>query len=155
MNHQTQTLSLEHFVSLEELSNQEVMSLIKRSIEVKENPSNIGFDKDYYVSNLFFENSTRTHKSFEMAELKLGLKTIEFNADTSSVNKGETLYDTILTMSALGLDVCVIRHPDIDYYKELIASPNIHSAIVNGGDGSGQHPSQSLLDLVTIYEVYQ
>ncbi len=53
MNHQTQTLSLEHFVSLEELSNQEVMSLIKRSIEVKENPSNIGFDKDYYVSNLF------------------------------------------------------------------------------------------------------
>lgn len=79
-----------------------------------------------------------------MAELKLGLKTIEFNADTSSVNKGETLYDTILTMSALGLDVCVIRHPDIDYYKELIASPNIHSAIVNGGDGSGQHPSQSL-----------
>ncbi|HGA2027791.1 TPA: aspartate carbamoyltransferase catalytic subunit [Streptococcus agalactiae] len=154
MNHQTQTLSLEHFVSLEELSNQEVMSLIKRSIEVKENPSNIGFDKDYYVSNLFFENSTRTHKSFEMAELKLGLKTIEFNADTSSVNKGETLYDTILTMSALGLDVCVIRHPDIDYYKELIASPNIHSAIVNGGDGSGQHPSQSLLDLVTIYEEF-
>ncbi|HEO6169219.1 TPA: hypothetical protein VA828_000129 [Streptococcus agalactiae] len=125
MNHQTQTLSLEHFVSLEELSNQEVMSLIKRSIEVKENPSNIGFDKDYYVSNLFFENSTRTHKSFEMAELKLGLKTIEFNADTSSVNKGETLYDTILTMSALGLDVCVIMHPapvnrDVEIASDLV-----------------------------------
>lgn len=68
------------------------------------------------------------------------------------VNKGETLYDTILTMSALGVDICVIRHSEVDYYKQLIDSPTIQTSIVNGGDGSGQHPSQSLLDLMTIYE---
>lgn len=73
---------------------------------------------------------------------------------TSSVNKGETLYDTILTLSALGVDVCVIRHPEVDYYRELIASPTITTSIINGGDGSGQHPSQSLLDLMTIYEEF-
>ena len=64
------------------------------------------------------------------------------------------MYDTILTMSALGVDVCVIRHPEVDYYKELIESPTITTSIVNGGDGSGQHPSQSLLDLMTIYQEF-
>ncbi|CRH93361.1 Aspartate carbamoyltransferase [Chlamydia trachomatis] len=89
-----------------------------------------------------------------MAELKLGMGMIDFDAKTSSVNKGETLYDTILTMSALGVDICVVRHPDVDYYKQLIDSPTIQTSIVNGGDGSGQHPSQSLLDLMTIYEEF-
>ena len=93
----------------------------------------------------FFENSTRTHKSFEVAEIKLGLERLDFDVKTSSVNKGETLYDTILTLSALGVDVCVIRHPEVDYYRELIASPTITTSIINGGDGSGQHPSQSCL----------
>ena len=57
-------------------------------------------------------------------------------------------------MSALGVDVCVIRHPEVDYYKELVESPTITASIVNGGDGSGQHPSQSLLDLMTIYQEF-
>ncbi|MBT9067145.1 aspartate carbamoyltransferase, partial [Lactobacillus delbrueckii subsp. bulgaricus] len=99
-----------------------------------------------FAANLFFENSTRTHKSFEVAEKKLGLDVIEFDAGTSSVNKGETLYDTILTMSALGVDICVVRHSEVDYYKQLIDSRTIQTSIVNGGDGSGQHPSQCLLD---------
>lgn len=89
-----------------------------------------------------------------MAELRLGMGMIDFDARTSSVNKGETLYDTILTMSALGVDICVIRHSEVDYYKQLIDSPTIQTSIVNGGDGSGQHPSQSLLDLMTIYEEF-
>ena len=67
----------------------------------------------------FFEDSTRTHKSFEVAEIKLGLERLDFDVKTSSVNKGETLYDTILTLSALGVDVCVIRHPEVDYYREF------------------------------------
>ena len=79
---------------------------------------------------------------------------IEFDAGTSSVNKGETLYDTILTMSALGVDICVVRHSEVDYYKQLIDSRTIQTSIVNGGDGSGQHPSQCLLDLMTIYEEF-
>ncbi len=79
---------------------------------------------------------------------------IDFHADSSSVTKGETLYDTILTMDALGVDACVIRHPAVDYYKEMIGSPSLSVAMINGGDGSGQHPSQCLLDLMTIYEEF-
>ena len=139
---------------METLSNEEVLSLIKRGIAFKNNEADFSLDRQYFAANLFFEPSTRTHKSFEVAERKLGLDVIEFDAKTSSVNKGETLYDTILTMSSLGIDICVIRHSMEDYYKELIDSRTIQTAIVNGGDGSGQHPSQCLLDLMTIYEEF-
>ena len=147
-------VSLKHLVTMETLSNEEVLGLIKRGIQFKKGEVDIDHDRTYYASNLFFEDSTRTHKSFEMAELRLGMVMIDFDARTSSVNKGETLYDTILTMSALGVDICVIRHSEVDYYKQLIDSPTIQTSIVNGGDGSGQHPSQSLLDLMTIYEEF-
>ena len=148
-------VSLKHLVTMETLSNEEVLGLIKRGIQFKKGEVEIDHDRTYYASNLFFEDSTRTHKSFEMAELRLGMGMIDFDARTSSVNKGETLYDTILTMSALGVDICVIRHSEVDYYKQLIDSPTIQTSIVNGGDGSGQHPSQSLLDLMTIYEEFR
>lgn len=82
-----------------------------------------------------------------MADRKLGLDVIEFDAGTSSVNKGETLYDTILTMSALGIDICVVPPLGSRYYKQLIDSRTIQTSIVNSGDGSGQHPSQCLLDI--------
>lgn len=147
-------VSLKHLVTMETLSNEEVMGLIERGIAFKKGQVQLQLDRQYFVSNLFFEDSTRTHKSFEMAEMKLGLHMLDFDAKTSSVNKGETLYDTVLTMSALGVDICVIRHSEVDYYKELIESRTIQTAIVNGGDGSGQHPSQSLLDLMTIYEEF-
>lgn len=138
---------------METLSNEEVLGLIQRGLAFKKGES-VTLSRKYYASNLFFEDSTRTHKSFEMAELRLDMGMIDFDARTSSVNKGETLYDTILTMSALGVDICVIRHSEVDYYKQLIDSPSIQTSIVNGGDGSGQHPSQSLLDLMTIYEEF-
>lgn len=147
-------VALQHLVTMETLSTEEVLGLIKRGLALKEGERVVEPDRTYYVSNLFFEDSTRTHKSFEMAELRLGMGMIDFDARTSSLNKGETLYDTILTMSALGVDICVIRHSEVDYYKPLIDSPTIETAIVNGGDGSGQHPSQSLLDLMTIYEEF-
>ena len=145
--------ALNHVVSMEDLTVDQVMKLIKRGIEFK-NGAQLPYENHSIVSNLFFEDSTRTHKSFEVAEIKLGLERLDFDVKTSSVNKGETLYDTILTLSALGVDVCVIRHPEVDYYRELIASPTITTSIINGGDGSGQHPSQSLLDLMTIYEEF-
>lgn len=148
------SLALKHLVSMEILTNDEVLGLIQNALAFKTNQSKFSLDRQYFVSNLFFESSTRTHKSFDVAEKKLGFDVIEFDAKTSSVNKGETLYDTVLTMSAIGVDICVIRHSEVDYYKELIDSEGIKCAIVNGGDGSGQHPSQSLLDLVTIYEEF-
>lgn len=147
-------VSLKHLVTMETLSNHEVMGLIKRGIDFKNGRARFKPQRQYVAANLFFESSTRTHKAFEMAELKLGLQVMDFDAKASSVNKGETLYDTILTMSALGVDICVVRHTDVDYYKELVESRTIQCAIVNGGDGSGQHPSQSLLDLMTIYEEF-
>lgn len=147
-------VSLKHLVTMETLSNEEVLGLISRGLAFKQHKASFHLDRQYFVANLFFESSTRTHKSFEVAEKKLGLDVIEFDAKTSSVNKGETLYDTILTMSSLGIDICVIRHSKEDYYKSLIDSRTIQTAIVNGGDGSGQHPSQCLLDLMTIYEEF-
>ena len=106
---------------------------------------------DKKIATLFFENSTRTHYSFQCALMNLGIKVIDFNAEVSSVKKGETLYDTVRTFEALGLDGVVIRHSDDEYFKEL---ENIKMPIWNAGDGKANHPTQCLLDLMTIYEEY-
>lgn len=149
-----ESISLKHLLTVEALSDQEVMGLIRRAQQFKRGSSWNPGKQQYFSTNLFFENSTRTHKSFEVAERKLGIEVIQFDATTSSVTKGESLYDTVLTMSALGVDVAVIRHSKEEYYNELIESKTIQCSIINGGDGSGQHPTQCLLDLMTIYEEY-
>lgn len=147
-------ISLNHFVSVEDLTNKEVLTLLKRASQFKKGMSFPPLKEPLYAVNLFFENSTRTHKSFEMAEKKLGIEIIDFEPSTSSIKKGESLYDTVLTMSALGTDIAVIRDSKEAFYTELITSPSIKCAVINGGDGTGQHPSQCLLDLMTIYEEY-
>ena len=150
----SERISLKHLLTAEALTDREVMGLIRRAGEFKQGAKWHPEERQYFATNLFFENSTRTHKSFEVAEKKLGLEVIEFEASRSSVQKGETLYDTVLTMSAIGVDVAVIRHGKENYYDELIQSKTIQCSIINGGDGSGQHPTQCLLDLVTIYEEF-
>lgn len=107
-----------------------------------------------YAVNLFFENSTRTKTSFQMAQMKLGMNVLEFEAGTSSVKKGESLYDTVKTMESIGVNVAVIRHPENEYYNQLLNHSDLKIGIVNGGDGSGQHPSQCLLDMMTINEEF-
>ncbi|HHZ6848943.1 TPA: aspartate carbamoyltransferase catalytic subunit [Enterococcus faecalis] len=150
----SERISLKHLLTAEALTDREVMGLIRRAGEFKQGAKWHPEERQYFAINLFFENSTRTHKSFEVAEKKLGLEVIEFEASRSSVQKGETLYDTVLTMSAIGVDVAVIRHGKENYYDELIQSKTIQCSIINGGDGSGQHPTQCLLDLMTIYEEF-
>ena len=150
----SERISLKHLLTAEALTDREVMGLIRRAGEFKQGAKWHPEERQYFATNLFFENSTRTHKSFEVAEKKLGLEVIEFEASRSSVQKGETLYDTVLTMSAIGGDVAVIRHGKENYYDELIQSKTIQCSIINGGDGSGQHPTQCLLDLMTIYEEF-
>lgn len=150
------SLALPHLLSMEDLTSEEVYALIRRAKALEEAPNSL---KDQlwdqtFVANLFFEPSTRTHKSFEVAERRLGLDVIDFDAKTSSVNKGETLYDTVKTLEAIGVSVCVVRHSEDAYYEELLAHEGLQVSLVNGGDGSGQHPSQSLLDLVTIYDEF-
>lgn len=147
-------VSLNHFVSVEDLTNEEVLTLIKRASQFKKGTISPQVREPLYAVNLFFENSTRTHKSFEMAEKKLGIDLIDFEPSTSSIKKGESLYDTVLTMSALGTEIAVIRDRKEAFYTELINSKSIKCSIINGGDGTGQHPSQCLLDLMTIYEEY-
>lgn len=107
--------------------------------------------EDIFVANLFFEDSTRTKVSFEVAEKKLGLQVIHFDEKTSSINKGETLMDTIKTLEAIGVNLGVIRHKKTRYYDELKGAK---MAIVNAGDGIGHHPSQALLDLMTIKQEF-
>lgn len=109
-------------------------------------------DNQTFIANLFFEPSTRTKSSFEMAERKLGLEVIPFEAGSSSVLKGETLYDTVRTLESLGVDAVVIRHEEDEYYRHLIGKVNI--PVINAGDGCGQHPTQSLLDLFTIQQEF-
>lgn len=110
------------------------------------------FPDNRRVANLFFEPSTRTQYSFESAQHQLNCKVTTFNAETSSVTKGETLYDTVKTFEAIGIEALIIRHPENEYFKALEGKINI--PILNGGDGSGNHPTQCLLDLMTIKEEF-
>ena len=136
-------------LTLNNLSNDQIHDIITYSIRLKE-----GFVVSYpgkKFATLFFENSTRTHYSFVTAMMNLGINVIDVNVGGSSVNKGESLYDTIKTFEALGLDGVVVRHSEDEYFKKL---EGISMPIFNGGDGKTNHPTQSLLDLMTIYEEY-
>jgi aspartate carbamoyltransferase catalytic subunit len=135
--------------NLKSLTLQQINQILSLAFQLKS-----GFSLSYSdkrIATLFFENSTRTHNSFVMAMLKLGIKFDDINVSQSSINKGETLYDTVKTLEALGFDSVIIRHSQNEYYKEL---ENIKMPIINAGDGSGSHPTQSLLDLMTIKEEF-
>ena len=142
---------VKHLTTLDDLSIDEIMELITKANSFAEGECHMTF-KGKIFANLFFEPSTRTQYSFEMAQRRLGIETVTFNEATSSTNKGETLYDTVKTFEALGVDGLVVRHPQVDYFKDLL--PNLKVPLLNGGDGSGNHPSQSLLDLLTIYQEF-
>lgn len=136
-------------LTLKELSTDKIIEIIEYAISLKQGLS-VSYEGKK-MATLFFENSTRTHYSFITAMLNLGIKVVDFNASVSSVNKGESLYDTVRTFEALGMDGVVIRHSEDEYFKQL---ENINIPIFNGGDGKTNHPTQSLLDLMTIYEEY-
>lgn len=142
---------MNNLLSMNQLSIEEMTALLDRA-EIFKKYGIRELPGDYMISNLFFEPSTRTKTSFEVAERKLGIEVIPFEAGFSSALKGETLYDTVRTLEQIGIDALVIRHQEDKYYEELIGKTNI--AIVNAGDGSGQHPTQSLLDLFTIKEEF-
>ncbi|MFD0897247.1 aspartate carbamoyltransferase catalytic subunit [Loigolactobacillus binensis] len=140
-------------VSMRDLDVRTVEALIHRAEEFKHG-AGLQLTTPVYAANLFFENSTRTHTSFEMAERRLGLSVVDFNPQASSVSKGETLYDTCLTLASVGVRLLVIRHSQNAYYQKLLNQPALPVALINAGDGSGEHPSQSLLDMMTISETF-
>ncbi len=136
--------------NLDDLTNEEIMDIIELALEFKQGKT-VDFAQKKIVANLFFEPSTRTHYSFDVAANRLGCKTLNLVESNCSTQKGESLYDTVRTFESLGVDAIVIRHPQNEYYREL---NTIQTPMLSGGDGSGNHPTQSLLDLVTIYEEY-
>jgi aspartate carbamoyltransferase catalytic subunit len=148
------SLSVNHLVGIKELSKDDIelifqtadnfKSVINRPI--KKVPSL----RDITIANLFFENSTRTRLSFELAEKRLSADVINFSAASSSVKKGETLIDTVNNILAMKVDMVVMRHPNPGAAKFL--SENVDSRIVNAGDGAHEHPTQALLDSYSIRE---
>ncbi|AYJ42685.1 aspartate carbamoyltransferase catalytic subunit [Lactiplantibacillus pentosus] len=142
----------QNLVSVEQFSNEDVMAYLKLAQAFK-NGKTIELARPTFAMNLFFENSTRTHTSFEMAERRLGIQVIPFDPKTSSVTKGENLLDTLKTIQAIGVNLAVIRHPRDRYYQPLLDA-GLSLSLINAGDGSGQHPSQSLLDMLTIFEEF-
>ncbi len=135
--------------NLKRLKTEQIVDILEYAEKLK-NGLRVSYS-DKRFATLFFENSTRTQNSFVMAMMKLGISVDQVNVSTSSVNKGETLYDTVRTLEAIGFDGVVIRHKQNEYYNEL---ENIRMPIFNAGDGSGSHPTQSLLDLLTIKEEF-
>lgn len=142
-------MKLKGLLTLKDLSINSIMDIISYSLEIK-NGLSISYSGKRFAT-LFFENSTRTHYSFIMALKKLEIDVIDCNVSVSSVQKGESLYDTIKTFEAIGVDGVVVRHSQDEYFHQL---EGINIPVFNGGDGKSNHPTQSLLDLMTIYEEY-
>jgi len=142
---------MNHLLTLTELSLGEIYEILFDADEFAKGKK-WSSKEPSFVANLFFEPSTRTRFSFEVAEKKLGLQVLNFDALTSSVQKGETLYDTIRTLQAIGTTAVVIRHHEDQYFDGLREKVSI--PIINAGDGCGHHPTQSLLDLLTIKQEF-
>lgn len=142
-------------ISTKDLSKEEIVYFLDMAKEFKElNNSNIK-KADYLrgktVVNAFYENSTRTRVSFEIAAKRLGADAINFTASSSSAKKGETLIDTIANMEAMKTDIFVLRHSSSGAAQ--FVAENSNASIINAGDGLNEHPSQALLDLFTIKEI--
>ncbi|AEH48662.1 aspartate carbamoyltransferase catalytic subunit [Parageobacillus thermoglucosidasius] len=142
---------MHHLFTLTELSSAEITELLDEAERFAKG-DHWQATEPLFVANLFFEPSTRTKCSFEMAERKLGLHVIPFDADMSSMQKGETLYDTVRTLEAIGVNAVVVRHSQDAYFETL--RHVIRIPIINAGDGCGHHPTQSLLDLLTIRQEF-
>ena len=145
MKHLISTAELTKETALELLDNAQELGVVSER-EVKKLPALRGKT----VVNLFVENSTRTRISFEIAATRLSADVINFNAATSSLSKGESLKDTAQTLEALGADAIVIRHPASGAAHNLAHRGWVDCSIVNAGDGKHEHPTQALLDALTI-----
>ncbi len=140
-------------LSTQNLSKEYVLRLIKQASELQKKDFSEKPLKDKLVATLFYEASTRTRASFEIAAKRLGAEVVNLDPSIASVQKGETLEDTARTLADLGTDLVVIRHPSSGAaYKLNEALKNTKVQVINAGDGMNEHPSQALLDLLSIME---
>jgi aspartate carbamoyltransferase catalytic subunit len=147
-------LSVEHLIGIKDLTKADIELIFKTADSFKQvinRPiKKVPSLRDITIANLFFENSTRTKLSFELAEKRLSADVINFSASGSSVKKGETLIDTVNNILAMKVDLVVMRHPNPGAAKFL--SERIKAKVVNAGDGTHEHPTQALLDAYSIRE---
>ena len=150
------TLSVDHLLGIKNLLKEDIELIFQTADNFKEvinRPiKKVPSLRDITIANLFFENSTRTRLSFELAEKRLSADTINFSAASSSLKKGETLIDTVNNILAMKVDMIVMRHPNPGAAEFL--SKNIDARIVNAGDGAHEHPTQALLDAYSIKEQF-
>ena len=149
-------LSVKHLLGIKYLTKEDIELIFQTADNFKQvinRPiKKVPSLRDITIANLFFENSTRTKLSFELAEKRLSADVINFSASGSSVKKGETLLDTVNNILAMKVDMVVMRHPLPGAGQFL--SKNIDAVIVNAGDGTHEHPTQGLLDCYSIREKY-
>jgi len=147
-------LSVRHLLGIRQLTREDIELIFQTADSFKDvinRPiKKVPTLRDITIANLFFENSTRTKLSFELAEKRLSADVINFSASGSSVKKGETLVDTVNNILAMKVDMVVMRHSDAGAGEFL--SRNVNSIIVNAGDGAHEHPTQALLDAYSIRE---
>ena len=147
-------LEIKHLFGLRGVSKHDIRLILdnaKQFREVLERPvKKVPSLRGMTVVNLFFENSTRTRTSFELAEKRLSADTVNFTSSNSSVKKGETLVDTLRNIEAMKVDIVVVRHKGTGVPKFL--ADNSNAIIVNAGDGAHEHPTQALLDMLTVEE---
>ena len=150
------SLEINHLLGLENTSKSDIEKIIdtgfifKDILErpIKKVPTLTGKN----VANMFFENSTRTRISFELAEKRLSADITNFSASSSSVNKGESLKDTVKNLYAMKLDCIVMRHPVPGTCYQL--TNYVDAVVINAGDGTHEHPTQALLDLISLKEKF-
>ncbi len=147
-------LSVKHLIGIKDLTQDDINLIFSTAVTFKDvinRPiKKVPSLRDVTVANLFFENSTRTRLSFELAERRLSADVVNFTASSSSVSKGETLIDTVNNILAMKVDIVVMRHPKPG--SALFLSQKVDSVIVNAGDGTHEHPTQALLDAFSIQQ---
>jgi aspartate carbamoyltransferase catalytic subunit len=150
----TQQLSVKHLLGIKDLTREDITRIFSTATNFKDvinRPiKKVPSLRDITVANLFFENSTRTRLSFELAEKRLSADIINFSASSSSVSKGETLIDTVNNILAMKVDIVVMRHPKPG--AAVFLARHVNARIINAGDGTHEHPTQALLDTFSIHE---
>ena len=147
-------LSVDHLLGIKFLKKSDIDLIFKTALHFKEvinRPiKKVPTLRDITIANLFFENSTRTKISFELAQKRLGADVVNFSSSSSSVKKGESLTDTVNNILAMKVDMIVLRHPNPG--SPLLLSKHTDSCIINAGDGAHEHPTQALLDCFSLTE---
>jgi aspartate carbamoyltransferase catalytic subunit len=147
-------LSVNHLLGIKYITEEDIQLIFETADHFKEvihRPiKKVPSLRDITIANLFFENSTRTRLSFELAEKRLSADIINFSAGSSSVKKGESLVDTVNNILSMKVDMVVMRHPNAG--AGVFLSKHINASIINAGDGAHEHPTQALLDCYSIRE---